>query len=150
MVVAVVLSIALTIYRGFRWSLKELAMDLDEKEGTAFKAITEEGSFKRAQGALILELGGIVSFVNFESVIKKLNKRVEALYPEDRQVRKLLRCSYQIQTNLGVSLEQKILIVLSELKHLDQTAAKKLIDFTKQTKQGHKYLLSPNGKTDDQ
>ena len=83
--VAVVLSIALTIYRGFRWSLKELVMDLDEREG-AFKVITEEGNFKRAQGALILELGGIVSFVNFESVVKKLNKRVEALYPEDRQV----------------------------------------------------------------
>ena len=79
---ALAISIALTFYRGFRYQFVEVGVD----DGGAFKAVNEVGNIRRVGGTIILRIYGIMSFVNFESVMKKLKKSLKPLDNDEKKV----------------------------------------------------------------
>ena len=77
LVLAVALSTALTFYRGFKISVHEIGVYSQHGSGIIqFKKLSESELAKRPEQAVILKLEGIMSFVNFEGIVKKLKRKI--------------------------------------------------------------------------
>ena len=85
LIVAIIIAVALTFYRGFRYKVEELGVDSDAPDN--FKPLSSDGDVRRQDNTLILRLSGIMSFVNFETVMKKLHKLVNAVDKDQKRVK---------------------------------------------------------------